>query len=764
MTASAKTPLACSLLAGAAFLLIPTGPASAQVVISEVLAWTQVNQNPTDEFIELCNTGLTEVDVAGWGVTDGDLLDNLLSWNAHEDALPSPSGSNLVLDSTVLPPGHCGLVLDPNYATGSQPYFIADGTIILTIGTATNQALGNGLDTGDAVTLFGAGGTSASDVVDTYGTPVLGSSWEQFVDDGSDAIPFAESQLGRSSTRLDLAAADGEGNWEITAPTPGYRAVGGVGSVVTVAADGNGDFTTINAAVLAVSAGTEIRILAGNYVEDVALREAVTLIGESGATLEGHLLVVHLNGVTNIADLSINGGIEVEASEAHITGCQLSPALTGILFHNASGSILDNVITGGATGVLARQGASPTIVGNTVTETTERAIACEDGAAPLIDSNILTGSLGIGINCTNDPVIVNNSITGFSIGMALRSGLALATGNTVVGASDIGVHISSTTPGDYPTVRGNTIAQGGGAGVLFEWSGGTLESNVIAGNSGPGVEIEGGFEDFINPVLSDHPVVLGNSIIGNSEQGIYIWGSLIDAPLQVAAPTILGNIISSNSGFGIEQTLSAPSLGYNDVFGNLTGNSDGNLGDTDISEDPLFVNIGSGDFTLSANSPCIDLVGSEVLWSGTEDRAGAERVTDGNGDGVVLADAGAFEFVLTCPDADGDGYQDAECADVGEGDCDDTDATINPGADEVWYDGVDQNCDGIDDDQDGDGFIRDEDCDDTDASIAPGDCDEIRDPGFLDEQGCDCSMGSGRPASSLAWLLVLAAGLVRRRR
>ena len=37
-------------------------------------------------------------------------------------------------------------------------------------------------------------------------------------------------------------------------------------------------------------------------------------------------------------------------------------------------------------------------------------------------------------------------------------------------------------------------------------------------------------------------------------------------------------------------------------------------------------------------------------------------------------------------------------------DCDDTDATINTSATEVWYDGVDQDCDGANDyDQDGDG-------------------------------------------------------------
>ena len=47
-------------------------------------------------------------------------------------------------------------------------------------------------------------------------------------------------------------------------------------------------------------------------------------------------------------------------------------------------------------------------------------------------------------------------------------------------------------------------------------------------------------------------------------------------------------------------------------------------------------------------------------------------------------------------DADGDGYS----ADV---DCNDSDVEVNPGATEVWYNGVDENCDENDCDQDGDG-------------------------------------------------------------
>jgi uncharacterized protein (TIGR03382 family) len=80
---------------------------------------------------------------------------------------------------------------------------------------------------------------------------------------------------------------------------------------------------------------------------------------------------------------------------------------------------------------------------------------------------------------------------------------------------------------------------------------------------------------------------------------------------------------------------------------------------------------------------------------------------------------------------DGDGYDAALCS---GGDCNEEDPTINPGATEIWYDGIDQNCDGNDDDQDGDGVSVADDCDDTNAAISP-DATEIWYDGI--DENCD---------------------------
>jgi hypothetical protein len=72
--------------------------------------------------------------------------------------------------------------------------------------------------------------------------------------------------------------------------------------------------------------------------------------------------------------------------------------------------------------------------------------------------------------------------------------------------------------------------------------------------------------------------------------------------------------------------------------------------------------------------------------------------------------------VLNTSDSDADGYTSCDS------DCNDADATINVGVAEIWYDGVDQNCDTWSDyDQDGDGFDHldygGDDCDDEDDLV-----------------------------------------------
>jgi Putative metal-binding motif len=93
---------------------------------------------------------------------------------------------------------------------------------------------------------------------------------------------------------------------------------------------------------------------------------------------------------------------------------------------------------------------------------------------------------------------------------------------------------------------------------------------------------------------------------------------------------------------------------------------------------------------------------------------------------VALLGSGAPSTV----DTDGDGYSPAS------GDCDEANAAVNPGAEELC-DGVDNNCDGsvpadeVDSDRDGH-YLCGGDCDDADANVYP------EAPEICDEKDSDC--------------------------
>jgi hypothetical protein len=95
---------------------------------------------------------------------------------------------------------------------------------------------------------------------------------------------------------------------------------------------------------------------------------------------------------------------------------------------------------------------------------------------------------------------------------------------------------------------------------------------------------------------------------------------------------------------------------------------------------------------------------------------------------------------------DCDGYTAAD------GDCDDSDPSIHPGAEEVPYDGIDQDCDGADlTDVDGDGFegseVGGDDCDDTRADVNP---DAMELPCNDVDEDCDTTMVQDGMTASFA--------------
>ncbi len=123
---------------------------------------------------------------------------------------------------------------------------------------------------------------------------------------------------------------------------------------------------------------------------------------------------------------------------------------------------------------------------------------------------------------------------------------------------------------------------------------------------------------------------------------------------------------------------------------------------------------------------------------------------------------GAIDEGTTAEDADGDGYS------PDDGDCDDEDATAYPGAPNLCDGVADNDCDGVPDaneaDGDGDGVTAcDGDCDDAAATVYPGaddvcdefydnDCDHVPDPREVDHDGDGYSVCAGDCDDERDWV------------
>ena len=141
----------------------------------------------------------------------------------------------------------------------------------------------------------------------------------------------------------------------------------------------------------------------------------------------------------------------------------------------------------------------------------------------------------------------------------------------------------------------------------------------------------------------------------------------------------------------------ATELPYDGIDNDCAG--DGDL--MDVDGDGFDGPVGVGP-DCNDNNPEVNPDAEEICYNGVDE----------NCDGAPIA--GEEET----SDCDGDGYDGYG---VGAPDCDDTDPSVNPGADEVWYDGLDGDCSGhiesdYDADYDGDDHVDHggTDCDDQD--------------------------------------------------
>ena len=214
---------------------------------------------------------------------------------------------------------------------------------------------------------------------------------------------------------------------------------------------------------------------------------------------------------------------------------------------------------------------------------------------------------------------------------------------------------------------GTAAAPNGAGGIRINSVGTRIESNVISGNKGDGIDIV-----FGDPIISANFIgtnATGTAAVANTGHGIKIENNLRPATIG-GASTGVGNVISGNGQIGIQISgTSGPVLVQNNFIGtnssatvaipNRVGidieNADGNkiIGNTIFRNSSDGVQLNSSSNTLQGNFigyqgngfPGIDNVGSAVtgangvtIISGNNNTMGGTQINAGN---VISGNSGS---------------------------------------------------------------------------------------------------------------------------
>jgi len=384
---------------------------------------------------------------------------------------------------------------------------------------------------------------------------------------------------------------------------------------------------------------------------------------------------------------------------------------------------------------------------------------------------------------------ITNGYSPMGAGIHLSNSASPYIGNCIVTnnistAAGAGIFVDNATPMIENCAVTNNWSDIDGGGIYYASAGykGDIHGSTISGNtasngSGGGIAyVEHSYSSLYKCIISDNTAGnFGGGIANNGGEGGYLYNCIIN-----------GNIAGSSGGGISSSGVSSFSLYNCTISGNTAGISGGGIASTTIDSYFLVINsILWGDGTAgeiyTVDSLTIDITYSDIQggWTGTGNIACAPQfaglsdyhlqsgsccIDAGTNISPVVVDdiegtsrpqgaaydIGAYEFSILCTDGDSDEYA-IEGGDCGPVDCDDNNPDINPGALEIPYNGVDDDCNPAtkDDDLDSDGYPIATDCDDNNPDVNPGalevcsneiddDCDSMVD---CDDGDCSSSCG-----------------------
>jgi len=201
-------------------------------------------------------------------------------------------------------------------------------------------------------------------------------------------------------------------------------------------------------------------------------------------------------------------------------------------------------------------------------------------------------------------------------GFSLMNGTTPVSGDKVFDQSGGGVFLDSSGTLDNCILSGNSAHDSGGGAYLN--GDGALNNCSVISNASIGV---GGGVVLKNGGLLNNCTVVGNTADGTG--GVLLFNGC----------GVRNSVIWSNHATHSGQDL------YNDggfVFNSCSADGLVHNGNNCMTNNPLFVDVASGDFSLQRTSPCIN-AGDDTYATSTKDLIGSDRL-------VSTVDMGAYEF------------------------------------------------------------------------------------------------------------------------
>jgi parallel beta helix pectate lyase-like protein len=351
----------------------------------------------------------------------------------------------------------------------------------------------------------------------------------------------------------------------------------------------SGDAPTIQAAIDSSAAGDTVLVAPGTYVENINLSGKDILLRSTGGP---EVTIIDGSNVQESAVLFISGesnacvleGFTITGGKGHLFGTSSSGG--GALIYNASPTIRNDIFRGNQ----AFDGGGVYISGSGLDP-----IVDYMKVAPNIDGNTFvqnTATYGGGLNINfGKPVITNN--------LFLQNTAADWGGGASLGVS------WGTPVASHNTFRGNEARMGGGLHVGGGHGGRiTVSFNLIVENTAagyPGIGAGGGVSVYYN---GTNVLMVNNTIVQNLGGGGVIFST--EPGGEVAR-----NIVAQNSGIGVDCGTSGPpsrvSFHDNLLWTNTNGDfgNCGAWGSTTVIANPEFCGPASGDYSVSTTSPAL---------------------------------------------------------------------------------------------------------------------------------------------------------------